>query len=254
MQTLLSDDPRATNYSSSPRLSHHEPDATCINTTSKLGLPSNTLLRNQHGETRNSRQTKVASATTKRESNTHATKPTRPQYKAGCGQFKRLWHIFVRGRFGPCATRQIFVRGQFAPGKDVPGHRAQSPKLRTLVTSEFISSREVQSFRACGKDVCGQSSTIITSDRLSSPTPSFVVLSSNSSGRVLVTLVLVKQLTVKRTLSGSSQTRDVCGQSSTIITSDFVVLSSNSSGRVLVTLVLVKQLTVKRTSSQTRAP
>ena len=84
----------------------------------------------------------------------------------------------MRGRFGPCATRQIFVRGQFAPGKDVPGHRAQSPKLRTLVTSEFISSREVQSFRACGKDVCGQSSTIITSDRLSSPTPSFVVLSS----------------------------------------------------------------------------
>ena len=43
-----------------------------INTTSKLGLPSNTLLRKQHGETRNSRQTKVASATTKRESNTHA--------------------------------------------------------------------------------------------------------------------------------------------------------------------------------------
>ena len=31
----------------------------------------------------------------------------------------------------------------------------------------------------------------------------------------------------------------MCGQSSTIITSDFVVLSSNSSGRVLVTLVLV---------------
>ena len=63
----------------------------------------------------------------------------------------------------------------------------------------IILSREAQSFRACGKDVCGQSSTIITSD--------FVVLSSNSSGRVLVTLVLVKQLTVKRTLSESSQTR-----------------------------------------------
>ena len=137
MQTLLSDDPRATNYSSSPRLSHHEPDAittSCsnvylciactycptavarirrwrtlgsgekadtirhsppgsirgvqwftavnyftgvilfeassvlpsrqtgvrgqqINTTSKLGLPSNNLLRNQHGETRDTRQT-----------------------------------------------------------------------------------------------------------------------------------------------------------------------------------------------------
>ena len=57
-----------------------------------------------------------------------------------------------------------------------------------------------------------------------------------------------------RTIPSSSQTRDVCDQSSTIITSDFVVLSSNSSGRVLVTLVLVKQLTVKRTSSQTRAP
>ena len=25
----------------------------------------------------------------------------------------------------------IFVRGEFAPGKDAPGHRAQSPKLRT---------------------------------------------------------------------------------------------------------------------------
>ena len=60
----------------------------------------------------------------------------------------------MRGRLGPCATRQIFVRGQFAPGKDVPGHRAQSPKLRTLVTSEFISSREVQSFRACGIEMC----------------------------------------------------------------------------------------------------
>ena len=71
----------------------------------------------------------------------------------------------------------------------------------------IILSREAQLFRAFGKDVCGQSSTIITSDRLSSPTPSFVVLSSNSSGRVLVTLVLVKQLTVKRTLSESSQTR-----------------------------------------------
>jgi hypothetical protein len=42
----------------------------------------------------------------------------------------------------------------------------------------IILSREAQSFRACGKDVCGQSSTIITSDRLSSPTPPFVVLSS----------------------------------------------------------------------------
>ena len=70
-----------------------------INTTSKLGLPSITLLGNQHGGTRNTRQTKDGSATTKRESNTHATKPTRPQYKAGCCQFKRLWHIFVRGRF-----------------------------------------------------------------------------------------------------------------------------------------------------------
>ena len=38
-----------------------------------------------------------------------------------------------------------------------------------------------------------------------------------------------------RTIPSSSQTRDVCDQSSTIITSDFVVLSSNSSGRVLVT-------------------
>ena len=60
-----------------------------------------------------------------------------------------------------------------------------------------------------------------------------------------------------RTIPSSSQTRDVCDQSSAVITSDFVVLSSNSSGRVLVTLVLVKQLTVKRTlseSSQTRAP
>ena len=53
-----------------------------------------------------------------------------------------------------------------------------------------------------------------------------------------------------RTIPSSSQTRDVCDQSSTIITSDFVVLSSNSSGRVLVTLVLVKQLTVKRTVSE----
>ena len=144
----------------------------------------------------------------------------------------------MRGRLGPCATRQIFVRGQFAPGKDVPGHRAQSPKLRTLVTSEFISSREVQSFRACGKDVCGQSSTIITSDRLSSPTPSFVVLSSNSSGRVLVTLVLVNpkqvHLVAGSTIISSLWNRDVRGQSSTIITSDrlssptpsFVVLSS----------------------------
>ena len=51
-----------------------------INTTSKLGLPSNTLLRNQHGETRDTRQTKHESATTRRESNTHATKPTRPQW------------------------------------------------------------------------------------------------------------------------------------------------------------------------------
>jgi len=38
-----------------------------------------------------------------------------------------------------------------------------------------------------------------------------------------------------RTIPSSSQTRDVCDQSSTVITSDFVVLSSNSSGRVLVT-------------------
>ena len=52
---------------------------TLTNTTSKLGLPSHTLLRNQHGETRDTRQTKHESATTRRESNTHATKPTRPQ-------------------------------------------------------------------------------------------------------------------------------------------------------------------------------
>ena len=79
---------------------------TDINTTSKLGLPSNALLRNQHGEMRNTRQTKDESATTKRESNTHATKPTRPQWKTGCGQLRRLCRrIIVRGQFGPCATR-----------------------------------------------------------------------------------------------------------------------------------------------------
>ena len=120
------------------------------------------------------------SATTKRESKTHATKPTRPHYKAGCCQFKRLWHIFVRGRFGPCATRQIFVRGQFAPGKDVPGHRAQSPKLRTLVTSSRdIGSRKSEASSSCRvkhnhfepvEKMRGQSSTMITSDRLSSLT------------------------------------------------------------------------------------
>ena len=56
----------------------------------------------------------------------------------------------MRGQFGPCATRQIFVRGQFAPGKDVPGHRAQSPKLRTLVTSSRdIGSRKSEASSSC---------------------------------------------------------------------------------------------------------
>ena len=96
----------------------------------------------------------------------------------------------MRGRFGPCATRQIFVRGQFAPGKDVPGHRAQSPKLRTLVTSSRdIGSRKSEASSSCRvkhnhfepvEKMRGQSSTMITSDRLSSLT--FWLISNPSPG------------------------------------------------------------------------
>ena len=163
----------------------------------------------------------------------------------------------MRGRFGPCATRQIFVRGQFAPGKDAPGHRAQSPKLRTLVTSSRdIGSRKSEASSSCRvkhnhfepvEKMRGQSSTMITSDRLSSLT--FWLISNPSPGlSSLLSEPLLSHLLVDlqpfsgnllsddiRTIPSSSQTRDVCDQSSTIITSDFVVLSSNSSGRVLVT-------------------
>ena len=70
-----------------------------------------------------------------------------------CGQFRRLWPIFVRGQFGLCATRQIFVRGQFAlrrpwqifvRGQSGPCAtrqnfvRGQLPKLRIAWTTPFV--------------------------------------------------------------------------------------------------------------------
>jgi hypothetical protein len=105
----------------------------------------------------------------------------------GCGQFKRLWHIFVRGKFGPCATRQIFVRGQFAPGIDL----AQPPKLRTardefsiqaavayLRARSVRTSRDPANIRARSvrtwKRFIWSSSTITKASN--SPTPPFVVL------------------------------------------------------------------------------
>ena len=107
----------------------------------------------------------------------------------GCGQFKRLWHIFVRGKFGPCATRQIFVRGQFAPGIDL----AQPPKLRTArdefsiqAAVEYLRARSVRTSRdpanirarsvRTWKRFIWSSSTITKASN--SPTPPFVVLSS----------------------------------------------------------------------------
>ena len=153
----------------------------------------------------------------------------------------------MRGRFGPCATRQIFVRGQFAPGKDVPGHRAQSPKLRTLVaSSRDIGSRKSEASLSCRvKHNHFEPVEICVVNRAQS-LPSCQVLSRSAT--TLLSDPLLSHLLVDlqpfsgnllsddiRTIPSSSQTRDVCDQSSTVITSDFVVLSSNSSGRVLVT-------------------
>ena len=148
-----------------------------INTTSKLGLPFNTLLRNQHGQTRRKRHNKKRKQHTRDESGTTTIE-------------NRMWSIqaavaYLRAR----SVRTL---------RDPANHRARSFRTWKMhlviehnhqsfeqlgtssrdIRSKFILSREAQSFRACGKDVCGQSSTTITSDRLSSSTPIFVVFSS----------------------------------------------------------------------------
>ena len=95
----------------------------------------------------------------------------------------------MRGKFGPCATRKILVRGQFAPGIDL----AQPPKLRTardefsiqaavayLRARSVRTSRDPANIRARSvrtwKRFIWSSSTITKASN--SPTPPFVVLSS----------------------------------------------------------------------------
>ena len=77
------------------------PELASINTTSKPGLPSNNLLRNQHGQTRRERHNKKRKQHTRDETDT----TTMENRSLGFGQLGRLWRIFVGGQFGPCANR-----------------------------------------------------------------------------------------------------------------------------------------------------
>ena len=107
-----------------------------INTTSKLGLPSITLLRNQHGQTRRKRHNKKRKQDTRDETDTTT----------------------IQSRMLPIQATVAYLRAR---------------SVRTLRDPANLRARSVRTWKKC----TWSSSTITKA--------------SNSSGRVLVTLVLV---------------------------------------------------------------
>ena len=80
-----------------------------INTTSKLGLPSHTLLRNQHGETRDTRQT-AGSTTTRRVSITPRQQGNTGIWPIEAACRESTTHIrFPAARRHPFALRMVLA-------------------------------------------------------------------------------------------------------------------------------------------------
>ena len=165
------------------RLNARGLDRKVINTTSMLGLPSNTLLRNQHGQTRRKRHNKKRKQHTRDESDTTTIE-------------SRIWSIqaaveYLRARSvrtlrDPANLRaRSFRTWKICTWSSSTITKASNSSGRVLVTLVLVNPKQVHLVAGStiisglwNRDVRGQSSTIITSDRLSSLTPPFVVLSS----------------------------------------------------------------------------
>ena len=143
-----------------------------INTTSKLGLPSITLLRNQHGQTRRKRHNKKRKQHTRDETDTTTIQSRMLPIQATVAYLRAR---SVRTLRDPANLRARSVRTwercTWSSSTITKASNSRDKRIHLVAGSTIISS-------LWNRDVRGQSSTIITSDRLSSPTPSFVVLSS----------------------------------------------------------------------------
>ena len=154
-----------------------------INTTSKLGLPSITLLRNQHGQTRRKRHNKKRKQDTRDETDTTTIQSRMLPIQATVAYLRAR---SVRTLRDPANLRARSVRTwKRCTWSSSTITKASNSSGRVLVTLVLVNPKQVHLVAGStiisslwNRDVRGQSSTIITSDRLSSPTPSFVVLSS----------------------------------------------------------------------------